>query len=147
MPESAPLPALPMPRGVVHAAMISASTMVLAARSVSWPHLQPATAPSQFTRARRRRMSPCAYRLWHQPCSAIAILDDDFRLCAAISHDHNPMGGDMTGIRGALVACGFLVASTGLAAAAEPVNCPPYGFPVSFYAMRESSPPPADAAC
>src|SRR5258707_15247981 len=120
MPESAPLPALPMPRGVLHASMISASTMVLSSRSVGWPHLQPATAQSQFARARPRRMSPCASRLWHQPCSAIAILDDDFRLCAAIY----PMGGDMTGIRGALVACGFLVASTGFAAAAEPVNCP-----------------------
>src|SRR5882762_7010458 len=28
MPDSAPLPALPMPRGVLHASMISASTMV-----------------------------------------------------------------------------------------------------------------------
>jgi len=38
---------------------------------------------SQFARARRRRMPPSASRLWHQPCSAIAILDDYFRLCAA----------------------------------------------------------------
>src|SRR6266496_4294276 len=28
MPDKAPLPALPMPRGVLHASMISASTMV-----------------------------------------------------------------------------------------------------------------------
>src|SRR6202048_3980943 len=28
MPDNAPLPALPMPRGVLHASMISASTMV-----------------------------------------------------------------------------------------------------------------------
>src|SRR5258708_11313921 len=78
MPESAPLPALPMPGGVLHASMISASTMVLSSRFVGWPHLQPATAQSQFARARPRRMSPCASRLWHQPCSAIAILDDVF---------------------------------------------------------------------
>src|SRR5258708_7137105 len=87
---------------------------------------------------KRSSVSPCSSRWWRHRCSAIAMLDDDFGLCAAISNDNNPMGGDMTGIRGALVACSFLVASTGLAAAAEPVNCPPYGFPVSFYAMRES---------
>jgi hypothetical protein len=41
MPDKAPLPALPMPRGVLHASMISASTMVFFLKFIDWPHLPP----------------------------------------------------------------------------------------------------------
>src|SRR4030088_1828454 len=40
MPDSAPLPALPIPRGVLHASMISASTMVVPYKFCC-RHLQP----------------------------------------------------------------------------------------------------------
>src|SRR4029453_17540183 len=48
IPDKAPLPALPMPRGVLHASMISASTMVFPSRSVDWPHLLPIKLQSQM---------------------------------------------------------------------------------------------------
>src|SRR2546423_5142505 len=51
MPDKAPLPALPMPRGVLHASMISASTMVLFLL-VDWLHLPPIVLHCQSDQGR-----------------------------------------------------------------------------------------------
>src|ERR1044072_3033679 len=39
IPDSAPLPALPTPRGVLHASMINASAMIVVLDLVCWRHL------------------------------------------------------------------------------------------------------------
>jgi hypothetical protein len=41
MPDSPPLPALPMPRGVLQASMINASAMVVSSDLRGWRHLPP----------------------------------------------------------------------------------------------------------
>src|SRR5437899_1738672 len=51
MPDKAPLPALPMPRGVLHASMISASTMVFFLL-VDWLHLPPIVLHCQSDQGR-----------------------------------------------------------------------------------------------
>jgi hypothetical protein len=49
-----------------------------------------------------------------------AILDDQFRLCAAIQNNNVLKGGEMAAVLRALAGSGFLIASTILAQAAEP---------------------------
>src|SRR6476469_4670429 len=51
-----------------------------------------------------------------------AILDDQFRLCAATQNNNVLQGGEMVAVLRALAGSGFLIASTVLAQAAEPIH-------------------------
>src|SRR6478609_10181804 len=123
MPDSAPLPALPMPRGVLQASMISASAMVLSSGLLicricgrSWCNVN-SPRPAVPTAARRLAVA-------NPGCLSLGILDDQIRLCAAIFHERTkiPTGRNNVTLRRAIAGYGFLVASVALAQAAEPVK-------------------------
>src|SRR6185436_633811 len=106
IPDRAPLPALPMPRGVLHASIISASTMVLPSHElvgrICCRSNSKVNSPAHAGASRLASRFPVVATPIR---SRGAILDDQFRLCAA-TQNNNMSPGRRYG-RGSASACRF----------------------------------------
>src|SRR5262249_3457107 len=124
----APLPALPMPRGVLQASMISASTMVVPSMNSLTAFAADRALKSIRPACTALDLWPRAPRLWPRSFAAeAASLTINFVYAQLRKTTTCPQGGDMASALRALAGSGLLIASTVLAStvqtqAAEPIH-------------------------